>query len=95
MAFDVSERLAITTFLITATNERQAGAVVDAIRRRSGWYGPKVARRPRTGGCLDLWTIVPQLESAFVGGTAVEGLSALDLGSLEPPRMTKVICLHV
>ena len=46
-AFDVSERLAITDiFLIaTASNERQVGAVVDAVEEALFRQGTKVLRR--------------------------------------------------
>lgn len=47
VAFDVSERLAITDiFLIaTASNERQVGAVVDAVEEALFRQGTKVLRR--------------------------------------------------
>lgn len=47
VAFDVSERLAITDLflIITATNERQVGAVVDGIEEALLKAGRKPARR--------------------------------------------------
>lgn len=47
VAFDVSERLAITDvfLVITAKNERQVGAVVDAVEEALHHHGVKAARR--------------------------------------------------
>ncbi len=47
VAFDVSERLAITDIflIVTATNERQVGAVVDAVEEALLKVGAKPARR--------------------------------------------------
>lgn len=47
IAFDVSERLAITDvfLIVTAKNERQVGAVVDAVEEKLFKAGTKVARR--------------------------------------------------
>ena len=47
VAFDVSERLAITDvfLIVTASNERQVGAVVDAVEEALLTAGHKVVRR--------------------------------------------------
>lgn len=47
VAFDVSERLAITDIflIVTAANERQVGAVVDAVEERLLSQGVKAVRR--------------------------------------------------
>lgn len=47
VAFDVSERLAITDvfLIVTATNERQVGAIVDAVEEAVFKAGQKVVRR--------------------------------------------------
>ena len=47
VAFDVSDRLAITDvfLVVTASNERQVGAVVDAVEEALHHHGVKAARR--------------------------------------------------
>lgn len=47
VAYDVSERLAITDvfLIVTAANERQVGAVVDAVEEALHRIGAKVVRR--------------------------------------------------
>jgi ribosome-associated protein len=47
VAFDVSERLAITDvfLIVTAKNERQVGAVVDAVEEALYRHGVKAVRR--------------------------------------------------
>lgn len=47
VAYDVSERLAITDvfLIVTASNERQVGAIVDAIEEALFAIGHKVVRR--------------------------------------------------
>ncbi len=47
VAFDVSERLAITDvfLIVTAANERQVGAIVDAVEEALFREGTKVVRR--------------------------------------------------
>lgn len=47
VAFDVSERLAITDvfLIVTAANERQVGAIVDAVEEAMFRAGHKVVRR--------------------------------------------------
>ncbi|MFV0452533.1 MAG: ribosome silencing factor [Propioniciclava sp.] len=58
VAFDVSERLALTdVFLIaTASNERQVSAVVDAVEERLHRAGVKALRRE--GGREARWVLV-------------------------------------
>lgn len=47
VAFDVSERLALTDvfLIVTASNERQVGAIVDAVAEAMHKAGQKVVRR--------------------------------------------------
>ncbi|HBX81679.1 MAG: ribosome silencing factor [Propionibacteriaceae bacterium] len=61
-AFDVSERLAITDvfLIITATNERQVGAVVDGIEEELLKIGAKTVRRE--GDRENRWVLMDYLD---------------------------------
>lgn len=63
VAFDVSERLAITDvfLIITATNERQVGAVVDAIEEALLKSGVKTVRRE--GDRENRWVLMDYLDT--------------------------------
>lgn len=58
VAFDVSERLAITDvfLIITASNERQVGGVVDAVEEALYKAGQKVVRRE--GDRMARWVLL-------------------------------------
>lgn len=58
VAFDVSDRLAITDvfLIITASNERQVGGVVDAVEEALYKAGQKVVRRE--GDRLARWVLL-------------------------------------
>ncbi len=62
VAFDVSERLAITDIflIVTASNERQVGAVVDGIEERLLANGVKRARRE--GDRENRWVLLDFLD---------------------------------
>ncbi len=96
VAFDVSERLAITDIflIVTATNERQVGAVVDAIEDALLKAGTKPVRRE--GDRENRWVLLDFLDTVVhvqhVEERALYGLERLwkdcprlDLGPLEPP----------
>ena len=96
VAFDVSERLAITDLflIVTATNERQVGAVVDAIEDALLKAGTKPVRRE--GDRENRWVLLDFLDTVVhvqhVEERALYGLERLwkdcprlDLGPLEPP----------
>jgi len=63
VAFDVSERLAITDvfLIVTATNERQVGAVVDGIEEALLAYGFKTVRRE--GDRENRWVLMDYLDT--------------------------------
>lgn len=63
VAFDVSERLAITDvfLIVTATNERQVGAVVDAIEEALLKSGVKTVRRE--GDRENRWVLMDYLDT--------------------------------
>lgn len=62
IAFDVSEQLAITDvfLLVTASNERQVGAVVDAVEDAMRGLGERPARRE--GDREQRWVLLDYLE---------------------------------
>ena len=95
VAFDVSERLAITDIflIIAATNERQVGAVVDAVEEALLAAGVKTVRRE--GDRENRWVLLDFLDTVVhVQHTEERALYALerlwkdcpaiDLGELEP-----------
>ena len=63
VAFDVSERLAITDIflIVAATNERQVGAVVDAIEEALLAAGVKTVRRE--GDRENRWVLMDYLDT--------------------------------
>jgi len=63
VAFDVSERLAITDvfLIVTATNERQVGAVVDGIEEALLGSGIKTVRRE--GDRENRWVLMDYLDT--------------------------------
>lgn len=63
VAFDVSERLAITDvfLIVTATNERQVGAVVDGIEEALLKSGVKAVRRE--GDRENRWVLLDFLDT--------------------------------
>jgi ribosome-associated protein len=63
VAFDVSERLAITDvfLIVTATNERQVGAVVDGIEEALLKTGVKAVRRE--GDRENRWVLLDFLDT--------------------------------
>lgn len=96
VAFDVSERLAITDvfLIVTATNERQVGAVVDAVEEALLRTGAKPVRRE--GDRENRWVLLDFLDTVVhvqhAEERALYGLERLwkdcprlDLGELEPP----------
>lgn len=96
VAFDVSDRLAITDvfLIVTAGNERQVGAVVDAIEEALLKAGTKAVRRE--GGKENRWVLLDFLDAVVhvqhAEERALYGLERLwkdcprlDLGPLEPP----------
>lgn len=97
VAFDVSERLAITDvfLIVTATNERQVGAVVDAVEEALLAQGVKAVRRE--GDRENRWVLLDFLDTVVhvqhSEERALYGLERLwkdcprlDLGELEPPQ---------
>jgi len=95
VAFDVSERLAITDIflIVAATNERQVGAVVDAVEEALLAAGVKTVRRE--GDRENRWVLLDFLDTVVhVQHTEERALYALerlwkdcpaiDLGELEP-----------
>lgn len=100
VAFDVSERLAITDLflIITATNERQVGAVVDGVEEALLKAGRKPVRRE--GDRENRWVLLDYLDLVVhVQHSEERALYALerlwkdcprvDLGELEPPVETE------
>lgn len=96
VAFDVSERLAITDLflIITATNERQVGAVVDGVEEALLKVGRKPVRRE--GDRENRWVLLDYLDLVIhVQHSEERTLYALeklwkdcprvDLGELEAP----------
>lgn len=96
VAFDVSERLAITDIflILTATNERQVGAVVDAVEEALLKAGVKAVRRE--GDREKRWVLLDFLDAVVhVQHTDERALYSLerlwkdcpqlDLGPLDPP----------
>ena len=63
VAFDVSERLAITDvfLIVNATNERQVGAVVDGIEEALLKHGLKTVRRE--GDRENRWVLLDYLDA--------------------------------
>ncbi|MGC3954273.1 MAG: ribosome silencing factor [Propionicimonas sp.] len=63
VAFDVSDRLAITDIflIVTATNERQVGAVVDGIEEELLKHGLKTVRRE--GDRENRWVLMDYLDT--------------------------------
>ncbi|MDQ7993402.1 MAG: ribosome silencing factor [Propionicimonas sp.] len=63
VAFDVSERLAITDvfLIVTATNERQVGAVVDGVEESLLAHGLKTVRRE--GDRENRWVLMDYLDT--------------------------------
>lgn len=95
VAFDVSERLAITDIflIVAATNERQVGAVVDAVEEALLAAGVKTVRRE--GDRENRWVLLDFLDTVVhVQHTEERALYALErlwkdcpaieLGELEP-----------
>lgn len=95
VAFDVSERLAITDvfLIVAATNERQVGAVVDAVEEALLKVGVKAVRRE--GDRENRWVLLDFLDTVVhVQHSEERALYALerlwkdcprlDLGDLEP-----------
>ena len=95
VAFDVSERLAITDIflIVAATNERQVGAIVDAIEEALLAAGVKTVRRE--GDRENRWVLLDFLDTVVhvqhTEERALYGLErlwkdcpAIDLGELEP-----------
>ncbi len=95
VAFDVSERLAITDIflVVTATNERQVGAVVDGIEESL----LKIDRKPvrREGDRENRWVLLDYLDvvvhvqhseerSLYALERLWKDCPAIDLGELEP-----------
>lgn len=100
VAFDVSERLAITDIfvIVHATNERQVGAVVDAVEEALLKAGVKAVRRE--GDRENRWVLLDFLDTVVhvqhSEERALYGLERLwkdcprlDLGPLEPPPATE------
>ena len=96
VAFDVSERLAITDvfLIVTAGNERQVGAVVDAVEEALLKAGIKAVRREVDRE--NRWVLLDFLDTVVhvqhSEERALYGLERLwkdcprlDLGPLEPP----------
>lgn len=96
VAFDVSDRLAITDvfLIVAATNERQVGAVVDAVEEALLKDGVKAVRRE--GDRENRWVLLDFLDTVVhVQHSEERALYALerlwkdcprlDLGELEPP----------
>lgn len=96
VAFDVSERLAITDIflIVTAGNERQVGAVVDAVEEALLKAGVKAVRRE--GDRENRWVLLDFLDAVVhvqhAEERALYGLERLwkdcprlDLGPLESP----------
>jgi ribosome-associated protein len=95
VAFDVSERLAITDIflIVTATNERQVGAVVDGIEELLLQHGRKPVRREgdreNRWVLLDYFDLVVHVQHSEERTLyALERLwkdcPTIDLGELEP-----------
>lgn len=95
VAFDVSDRLAITDvfLIVAATNERQVGAVVDAVEEALLKKGVKAVRRE--GDRENRWVLLDFLDTVVhVQHSEERALYALerlwkdcprlDLGELEP-----------
>nr|WP_300142971.1 ribosome silencing factor [Propionicimonas sp.] len=96
VAFDVSERLAITDvfLIVAATNERQVGAVVDAVEEALLKAGVKAVRRE--GDRENRWVLLDFLDTVVhVQHSEERALYALerlwkdcprlDLGPLDTP----------
>ncbi len=96
VAFDVSERLAITDvfLIVAATNERQVGAVVDAVEEALLKAGEKPVRRE--GDRENRWVLLDFLDTVVhvqhTEERALYGLERLwkdcprlELGDLEAP----------
>ncbi|MGC3992910.1 MAG: ribosome silencing factor [Propionicimonas sp.] len=96
VAFDVSDRLAITDIflIVTASNERQVGAVVDAVEEALLKEGVKAVRRE--GDRENRWVLLDFLDAVVHVQHAEEralyalerlwkDCPRLDLGPLEEP----------
>ena len=88
VAFDVSERLAITDvfLIVTPTNERQVGAVVDAIEEALLKAGVKTVRRE--GDRENRWVLMDYLDTVVhVQHTEERALYALERLWKDCPRI--------
>ena len=88
VAFDVSERLAITDIflIVTATNERQVGAVVDAIEEALLKAGVKTVRRE--GDRENRWVLMDYLDTVVhIQHTEERALYALERLWKDCPRI--------
>ena len=96
VAFDVSDRLAITDvfLIVAANNERQVGAVVDAVEEALLKDGVKAVRRE--GDRENRWVLLDFLDTVVHVQHSEErelyslerlwkACPRLDLGDLEPP----------
>jgi ribosome-associated protein len=88
VAFDVSERLAITDvfLIVAATNERQVGAVVDAIEEALLKAGVKAVRRE--GDRENRWVLLDFLDTVVhVQHSEERALYALERLWKDCPRL--------
>jgi len=88
IAFDVSERLAITDIflIVTATNERQVGAVVDAVEEALLKAGVKAVRRE--GDRENRWVLLDFLDAVVhVQHSEERALYALERLWKDCPRL--------
>ena len=88
VAFDVSERLAITDIflIVAATNERQVGAVVDGIEEALLKAGVKTVRRE--GDRENRWVLLDYLDAVVhVQHTEERALYALERLWKDCPRL--------
>ncbi len=88
IAFDVSERLAITDIflIVTATNERQVGAVVDAVEEALLKAGIKAVRRE--GDRENRWVLLDFLDAVVhVQHSEERALYALERLWKDCPRL--------
>lgn len=95
VAFDVSERLAITDIflIVTATNERQVGAVVDAIEDALLKAGVKTVRRE--GDRENRWVLMDYLDTVVhVQHTEERALYALERLWKDCPRIDLALPDH-
>lgn len=88
IAFDVSERLAITDIflIVTASNERQVGAVVDAVEEALLKAGVKAVRRE--GDRENRWVLLDFLDAVVhVQHSEERALYALERLWKDCPRL--------